>query len=473
MGGFAMNNQKTKPVAVVINDDPTQRGILAGLLNKADVEARAFEGVEAALAAMDPAAPPGLIVTDLYMPGIDGWRFCRLLRSPEYAAFNEIPILVVSATFVGDHPERIAADVGADAFLPSPVDGKAFIAQVRALLSGREARLLPRVLIVEDDKDLAGLLQEAFAAHGYQADTALTVREAEAAFAQTPYDVAVLDYRLPDGTGDALLDAFRAQRPDCVCLMTTGEATPELALSWMKRGAAAYLRKPFAPELLIELCARARRERALLRAEDLLEARTRELRESEERYRAITEALTDYLFTCTVENGEVVKTVHGPGCIALTGYSSKEFAADPYLWFNMVHPEDADRVRSQAARILTGEASETLEHRIRRKNGAWRWVSNTPVPRFDPAGTLIAYDGIISDITERKRAEEELRANEARFRELADAFRSGNDRATKLPSRVSPYNIEILYRTESGLCQYLNLFEVVFLQDEQRLTGDN
>jgi PAS domain-containing protein len=139
----------------------------------------------------------------------------------------------------------------------------------------------------------------------------------------------------------------------------------------------------------------------------------------------------------------------------------------------MVHPEDADRVRSQAARILTGEASETLEHRIRRKNGAWRWVSNTPVPRFDPAGTLIAYDGIISDITERKRAEEELRANEARFRELADAFRSGNDRATKLPSRVSPYNIEILYRTESGLCQYLNLFEVVFLQDEQRLTGDN
>jgi PAS domain S-box-containing protein len=82
----------------------------------------------------------------------------------------------------------------------------------------------------------------------------------------------------------------------------------------------------------------------------------------------------------------------------------------------MVHPEDADRVRSQAARILTGEASETLEHRIRRKNGAWRWVSNTPVPRFDPAGTLIAYDGIISDITERKRAEEALRNSEEKHR---------------------------------------------------------
>ena len=40
-----MNNQETKPVAVVVNDDPTQLGILAGLLKKAGVEARAFEGV--------------------------------------------------------------------------------------------------------------------------------------------------------------------------------------------------------------------------------------------------------------------------------------------------------------------------------------------------------------------------------------------------------------------------------------------
>ena len=41
-----------------------------------------------------------------------------------------------------------------------------------------------------------------------------------------------------------------------------------MALDWMKRGAAAYLRKPFKPEYLIELCERARRERALLRVQD-------------------------------------------------------------------------------------------------------------------------------------------------------------------------------------------------------------
>ena len=143
-----MNNKETKPAAVVVNDDTTQLGILSGLLAKAGVEARAFESAEAALSAMDPADPPDLVVTDLYMPGIDGWRFCRLLRSPEHEAFNAVPILVVSATFAGDHSEHISADVGADAFLPSPVDGKAFTAQIKALLTGKEARRLPRALLL-------------------------------------------------------------------------------------------------------------------------------------------------------------------------------------------------------------------------------------------------------------------------------------------------------------------------------------
>ena len=201
------------PLVVVVNDDPTQLNVLSGLVRKAGLEPRAFTGAEAALADMsacagtadrDPGALPDLVVTDLYMPGLDGWRFCRLLRSPEYAAFNQVPILVVSATFAGDETDRIAADLGAEAFLPSPVDGKRFIEQVRAILSGKRVRTPLRVLIVEDSKTLAGILKKAFAANGYQADTALTARAAAEAFAKTTYDVAVLDYHLPDGSGDAL-----------------------------------------------------------------------------------------------------------------------------------------------------------------------------------------------------------------------------------------------------------------------------
>ena len=265
-----MKNDISKPAkasAVVVNDDPIQLNVLSRLLRRVGLEPRAFTGAEAALAELSasattadgsPGALPALIVTDVYMPGIDGWRFCRLLRSPEYAAFNQVPILVVSATFAGDEASRIAADLGAEAFLPSPVDGQRFCEQVRAILSGERVRTPLRVLIVDDNPLLCDLLREAFGNHGYEAETALTVRAAAAAFAKTAYDVAVLDYHLPDGSGDALLDEFRARRPDCVCLMVTSDTGPELALEWMKRGASAYLQKPFHTDYLIELCAKAR-----------------------------------------------------------------------------------------------------------------------------------------------------------------------------------------------------------------------
>jgi PAS domain S-box-containing protein len=274
-------SDKNRGTAVVVNDDPTQLKVLAGLLQKEGVDATMFESAEAALVEMNAARPPDLIVTDLYMPGIDGWRFCRLLRSPEYEAFNAVPILVVSATFAGDEASRITADLGANAFLPSPVNGRRFIHTVRALGSGEKPKESLRVLVLEDSRTIAGLLAKRFEEHGYQADVAFSLREASIGFADAAYDIAVLDYHLPDGLGDELLQKFRMKSPNCVCIMITTDPDPKLALSWMKAGAAAYLRKPFDPEYLIEQCIRARRERALVRVEDLLEDRTRHLREQE------------------------------------------------------------------------------------------------------------------------------------------------------------------------------------------------
>ena len=133
------------------------------------------------------------------------------------------------------------------------------------------------------------------------------------------------------------------------------------------------------------------------------------LRESEERYRRITDTMTDYIFTSYIEGGKVVKTVHGPGCIAVTGYSVEDFTTDPYLWLNMILPEDRDCVKKHALRILTEKDLSPIEHRIQRKDGSVRWVQNTPVPHRDSSGAIISYDGLITDITERKQAETALR----------------------------------------------------------------
>ena len=149
------------------------------------------------------------------------------------------------------------------------------------------------------------------------------------------------------------------------------------------------------------------------------------LEESEERYRRITEAITDYIYTVRIANGGVAGTFHGPTCEAVTGYSSEEFEQDPYLWIRMVPAEDQQMVRAQASSILSGDGVEPIEHRIMTKDGRIRWVSNSIVPNYDVEGNLISYDGLIRDITTRKIAEETLRESEERYRQLVETMNEG------------------------------------------------
>jgi PAS domain S-box-containing protein len=134
--------------------------------------------------------------------------------------------------------------------------------------------------------------------------------------------------------------------------------------------------------------------------------------ESEQRYKRLLDSVTDYVYSVTVEDGQAVSTVHGPGCEAVTGYTSEEFEGDQTLWYRMIFEEDRPAVLAQADRISSGELPPPLEHRIIHKDGSVRWIRNTPVPRKNEAGTLIGYDGLVYDITERKLAEVQLtRAN--------------------------------------------------------------
>jgi PAS domain S-box-containing protein len=135
---------------------------------------------------------------------------------------------------------------------------------------------------------------------------------------------------------------------------------------------------------------------------------TSEFSESEERYRRLVEAVSDYIFTVRVERGQPVETLHGPKCVTITGYAQDEFAANPLLWIAMVPLEDRPNVEQQAADILAGRDVRPIEHRIRRKDGRLCWVLNTPVPHYDAQGSLLSYTGLVRDITKRKEAEESL-----------------------------------------------------------------
>jgi PAS domain S-box-containing protein len=150
--------------------------------------------------------------------------------------------------------------------------------------------------------------------------------------------------------------------------------------------------------------------------DDLAIIRGKALLESEARFRRLLESVTSYVYTVTVHDGHAVSTVHHDGCETVTGFSPAEFAAEPYLWYMLVHPDDRPKVLEMAREILAGARNLSLVHRIRHKDGRFRWVRNLLVPHFDEEGTLVSYDGIINDISERKEIEESRIASERNLR---------------------------------------------------------
>jgi PAS domain S-box-containing protein len=145
------------------------------------------------------------------------------------------------------------------------------------------------------------------------------------------------------------------------------------------------------------------------------------LRESEERYRRITQTITDYIYVVSFIDGHAVRTTHAPTCAAVTGYSSEEFVDNPFLWFHMVYPDDRERVLGLTTAIMSSRKSVSIEHRIIRKDGVVRWIRNTTVPILNAEGVLMSYDGLIQDITDRKLAEKAVSESESQFRAVFDS----------------------------------------------------
>jgi diguanylate cyclase (GGDEF)-like protein/PAS domain S-box-containing protein len=131
-------------------------------------------------------------------------------------------------------------------------------------------------------------------------------------------------------------------------------------------------------------------------------------RETEERYRRIVDTISDYVVSVKIEDGRVVETAHGAGCFALTGYTAEELTREPGLWISLVVADDNAAAQEQTRRILAGEPPEPLEHRIVRRDGAVRWVRQTPVIHTNADGMPVGYDGVIQDITESRELQEQL-----------------------------------------------------------------
>lgn len=277
-----------------------------------------------------------------------------------------------------------------------------------------------RVLIVEDSEDDALLLVFELRRGNY-APVTKRVENAESllkALQEESWDLVISDYVLPGFSGLDALKLVRGSGLDLPFIIVSGKIGEEDAVKAMKEGANDYLIKGSTSRLIPAI------EREMQEAEVRRKRREAEsaLVRSERRYKRLVSAVTDYIYTVIIHKGSVVKTSHGPGCLSVTGYSHEEYVDNPFLWYQMIYEEDRDAVTSLTEDLRAGKDIPSLEHRIRHKDGSLRWVINTIVPRYSEQGELIAYDGLISDISERKRAEESLQLQSAALEAAANAI---------------------------------------------------
>jgi len=142
-----------------------------------------------------------------------------------------------------------------------------------------------------------------------------------------------------------------------------------------------------------------------LHLEEEVEQRTRELREGEVKYRTVADFTYDWETWIGAE-GDLLYC--SPSCERITGYSAQEFLEKPALLLDIIHPEDREAAGAHFERPPADERTGTLRFRIRRKDGATRWLHHVCRPVYNEQGRYAGRRGSNRDVTENLAAEEAL-----------------------------------------------------------------
>jgi len=144
--------------------------------------------------------------------------------------------------------------------------------------------------------------------------------------------------------------------------------------------------------------------------------------EAEAKFRTIVEHVpaVAYVWDSSVAPGAAPASYISPQIERLLGYTADEWRRDPDAWARALHPDDRDLVvRAWEEAVAEGKAF-AAEYRLRRKDGAWVWLSDEANPVGPgPAGRPM-YQGVMFDVTARKEAEVRLQERETRSRTLLE-----------------------------------------------------
>lgn len=295
----------------------------------------------------------------------------------------------------------------------------------------KAAVLNVRILLADRDRITCDLLQSLVSQHFAvevvaQGDILTGIQQLK----HLP-DLVMADVMMIEPNGFEWLRAIRADlrtREIPIILLST-QTEEDTLVAGLEAGADDYIIKPFfAHELLKRIkvnLKRARwhqqvrhRERNLQKVKQASEEQER-LRLANERFELAAAAGNWMIYDCNVEQDTVART---EGLTRILGYSLNEAEPTGSWWWELIHPEDKQRVKDHVATMLATGDRYAVEYRVLNKNNQYIDVLDQGIVAQRDIHGSIRQVGSITDITARKQAEAEavLRQSEVRYQRLVN-----------------------------------------------------
>ncbi|HET9723632.1 MAG TPA: PAS domain-containing protein [Actinomycetota bacterium] len=171
--------------------------------------------------------------------------------------------------------------------------------------------------------------------------------------------------------------------------------------------------------VMYDITERKHAEEQLLQALASRKEAEEQARVAEERYRRLVETISAVIYIDRVDDASTTLYV-SPQIEEMFGYAVEDWMEDPNMWHRNLHPSDLDRVLAAVEDHHAHGAPLDAEYRFRAGDGSWRWVRDQATIVRDEQDAPTLSQGLMSDITALKEAQERLRETEARYRAIVE-----------------------------------------------------